>query len=298
MKILITGGTGQIGSLLAMALYNLNHKVTVLDKKINKPSYISNLIAKGKIKTISADLNSYNPRRRLRRYDAVFHLAADITDTDNIKKASKAIKSHITGTINLLRYIKQPKYICYASSVMVYGHQDKFPIIEKSSTNPYNFYGVGKLAAENIFNVYCKKKEISLAILRIGSVYGPMKYDLNLNRAIPHFLDAIKEKKNIEVYGDGSNLRDYIYIEDVIDAFVNCLELKKEGIYNIVSGKPISILQLAQVMIGIFNSDSRIIFRKDKPMEHNAVFDSSKAQKQLKWTPSTDLENGLKEMMK
>jgi UDP-glucose 4-epimerase len=299
MRILITGGTGQIGSRLAWALYNLKHKVTVLDRTINKPSYIQGLIKEKKIDVICADLDYYVSRNRskFKHYDVVFHLAADITNTSDPKKAWSALRSHVNATSNLLRYLKRPGYICYASSVMVYGKQNKLPISESASCNPYNYYGIGKLAAEKILGMFCREHKIPLSMLRISSVYGKMDFDLNLSRAIPAFISMAKNDRPMSIYGDGSNIRDYVYIDDVIEAFILCLEKKPEGVFNISSGTATSILHLAKYIKEISEKDIPITFI-DKPMEHNAVYDISKAKDILKYEPAVDIKEGLKEVFK
>ncbi len=294
-KILVTGGTGQIGSFLVEELVKKGANVFVIGRDIKNLKEIDLLVKSKKITFLECDLINIKKIEKkleiLKKIDLLVHLSSELSDvsTNLIDNAHFSIDLNINGTINLLSYLIKLKGVVYASSTAVYGNMDKKYVDEESITNPISFYGCGKLGAEKYLNIFCIFNKIPLTILRYSSVYGPRN---RTNQVIPVFIKKALQNKTITLYKKGKTIRDFIYVSDIIDATMKGITNNKKGIFNIGSSKKYTMNKLAKKIIKLTDSKSKIIF-KESSNEINFVSNSKKAKTKLKFVPKISLDQGL-----
>lgn len=293
-NIIITGGTGFIGSHLLIKLIENKANIVLLGRDSNKPQ-ISDLIEKRKINFIKYDLTKgdQNISTIIADADCLVHLGAFIprsgasTDDD----LYKSIKVNIQGTCNLLKdfqpYIKK---IVFASTVDVYGIPVEIPINEQHPTNPVTYYGSSKLAAEKYLSVFSGYYSIKNTILRFSHVYGPGEIS---NKAIPNFIRMVINGEPPIIFGDGSDVRDYVYVDDVVNATILAIQKNCNGIYNVTSGKGYSISETAKRIIKFSKKDIKPTFKPGGKKPTKFIFDISKAQKDLGYFPKNSIDEGL-----
>ena len=294
-NILVTGGTGQIGSFLVEELVKKNANVFVIgrNKKILKE--INFLVKSKKVTFLECDLNNNAKIKKIKKIlneiDLLIHLSSELSEvkTNLIDNAHFSINLNINGTINLLPHLIKLKGIIYSSSTAVYGNTTEKKTNEDNATNPVSFYGCGKLGAEKYLNIFCNFNKIPLTILRYSSVYGPRN---RTNQVIPVFIKKALKNKTITLYKKGKTVRDFIYISDIINATIKAITNNQEGVFNIGSGEKTTIYNIAKKIIKLTNSKSKIIF-KESLNERNFVLDTEKAKIKLKFSSKINLDIGL-----
>ena len=288
-RILITGGTGFIGYHLAKKCLKLNWSVTSIST--NPPKKIRRL---RKVKYLIIDIsNQKNVNKRLsKNYDYVVNLAGYVDHSHKIK----TMKSHFNGCRNLANFFlntKIKKFLQIGSSIE-YGKIDS-PQIENSKIpkKTHSIYGDAKLLSTKFLLELWKKKSFPTTILILYLVYGPNQ---DINRIIPITItNAIKDKKFD--CSEGKQLRDFIFIDDVISAIIKIIKLKKSSgeIINIGSGKPLSIKNVINKICKLVKKGQpqfgKIKMRKDEILK--LYPDIKKAQKLLRWRPKTSIRDGL-----
>lgn len=190
---------------------------------------------------------------------------------------------------------KVEKFI-FVSSCAVYGDPKLLPVKETHPTTPISPYAESKMVAEHFTLGFSQRQLIKSAVLRLFNVYGPRQGVNEYSGVITRFFDCCKKGLPITIYGDGSQTRDFIHVQDVADAILSASEIEgAEGqTLNIGSGKPTSIQQLAQETFKINNIPPKIIYAKPRPGDIKHSFaDISRAQQLLKFEPKYTLENGL-----
>jgi len=254
MKYAVIGGAGFIGSHLVRELLHLKHSITVIDS-----------LAKGKKENLKDILNviefldidirdNSSLEKSLKFFDGVYHLAW----RESFSKQKEYFQVNVEGTENILKLaLKHGFKVIYASSLSVYGNPKRNPVSEDHEKNPITPYGITKLRTEHLLEKYAKLGVKSIG-LRYFNVYGKRKLGPN-NGVIPDFLENIAKNEPLVIYGSGSQIRDFIFIEDVIKATCLAMESKmKSGFINIGSGIGTSISDLADLMIrlkkGSYNS--------------------------------------------
>lgn len=259
-KILITGGLGFIGSNLAIRLVSLGAKVTILDSM--NPLYGGNLFnihdIKDKAEVIIGDIRDKElVDKSVKNKDVIFDFAAQIRHTDSINMPFEDLAVNCGGRLNILeacRNFNRDVKIVFSSSRMVYGKAEKKLIDEKHPTNPLGLYGIHKLAAEKYFLTYFNDFGIRSSILRISNPYGERQQIKHGKYSIPgYFLGLAMKGENIKIFGDGMQLRDYIYISDLVDAlvFVAFSEKTNGEIYNCAFGKFSYFKEMAEEIIRV-----------------------------------------------
>lgn len=296
MKFAVTGGCGFIGSHLVEEL-SKEHEVIVIDD-----------LSSGSLKNIQGlevefVKGSITDLKLLKQVfvdvDVVFHLAALVSVQESIKNPIKTNNVNVNGTLNVLIAARDRnvRKVVFSSSCAVYGDTDELPINEVSKPNPKSPYAVTKLAAENYCKVFHEVYGLKTTILRYFNVYGP-KQDVNSEYAavIPEFIRRILNGIPPTIYGDGKQTRDFVFVKDVVRANIVAAKSNKTGIFNIASGKGVSIIELAQIISKIVGKNLKPTH--DKPREgdiRHSVGDISKAKKVLGFKPEYSIEEGLKE---
>ncbi|MFB0534915.1 MAG: NAD-dependent epimerase/dehydratase family protein [Anaerolineae bacterium] len=295
---MVTGGTGFIGQRLVEKLSDYNTKIIVLGRNRRKSKIVEELVDKGRVEFLTCDLSETSQveeaNRIVRQNFFLLHLASYMLGS-SLEEGYNAIKSIAINVEAVLRSVDVFKQkiigIVYISTVDVYGTPTYLPIDEKHSTNPLTFYGASKLAGEKYLQVLASNENIPLTILRFSEVYGPGEWH---RKAIPNFIRDIISDKPPTIFGDGSDVRDYVYLDDAVGAIISSFLERKEGIYNIAGGQGISIRELATKLIKLAGSELSPNFLPSAKPSSRFVFDISKAQKELDFYPQFSLDEGLK----
>jgi len=291
-RILVTGGAGFIGSHLTKRLIEKGYDVIVLDNlSRGKVDNISQVMQT--IDFIKGDIRDYELIDRLiKNIDVVIHLAALSRVQPSIENPELCFDINVKGTEIIARICsKYNKKLIFASSREVYGTPKYLPVDEGHSLNPENPYGTSKVAAESIIRAYSKCYGLEYIILRLANVYGPRDFD----RVIPIFINKALKNEKLVVYGKDKIL-DFIYISDVVSAFIKALEINERNlILNVGSGIGTKLIDLAELIKNIVSSNSRIIIKETRNGEvEEFIADISKIRSILKWYPEIDLSNGIR----
>ena len=292
MKFVVTGGAGFIGNNIVRQLLKQNHTPIVIDS-----------LYRGNIENISSldvefhkvDIRDFNQLRDiLKNSDGVFHEAALTDVQESFTKQQEYIDVNVKGTENIFRIAKEfDLKVVYASSSSIYGNPKKIPIKENSERNPINPYGKTKLDDEFLAEKY-SKDNVSIIGLRYFNVYGKGQTG-SYAGVITKFIDKLKQKKSPIVFGSGTQLRDFIFVEDV--ALANIVAMKsnvKNGFFNIGTGVTTSIQQLAKIMIELSGLKLEIQYEKalDGDVQSSQA-ETSLTESILKWKYSVGLKEGL-----
>ena len=298
-KILITGGSGFLGSHLCEKLLNSKNHILCVDNYFTSSK-----------KNISHLLDF--PNFEILRHDITFPLYAEVDEIYNLacpaspihyqKDPVQTLKLNIMGAVNMLGLAKRTKAkIFQASTSEVYGDPKVSPQKENywGNVNPIGIrscYDAGKRAAEALFFDYHRQHKIPIKVGRIFNTYGP-RMSVNDGRVVSNFIVQCLKNKPITIYGDGSQTRSFCFVDDLIDGIFKLMNSKKSIIGPINLGNPneITINQIASTIKEIIGSKSKISYKKlpsDDPMQRRP--DITLAKKTLNWKPVVNLENGLK----
>jgi UDP-glucose 4-epimerase len=303
MNCLVTGAAGFIGSHLCRRLLKEEYRVLGVDSFSDfyprwiKEKNIESLTKEKKFEFIGEDLNNLDLRSTLLNIETVFHLAAQAGVRASWgKNFSVYSQNNIEATQKLLeasRDLSLKKFI-YASSSSVYGFCPELPMSETSPLYPFSPYGVTKLAAEHLCFLYSKNYGIPAISLRFFTVYGPGQRP---DMAFHLFLKSISEDKEVSIFGDGNQTRDFTYVDDIIEATYTSLEKGKEGeVYNIGGGNRTKLRDILPFLEEICGKKIKV---KNQEMQKGDVphtFASiEKAEKDLDYSPQTRLLDGLRE---
>lgn len=303
MRIFITGGGGFIGRHLVSSLLKSNHVITIFDNFSNtKKQQIQDLF-EDKISIVNGDIRNYNCiYEKLSNSEVVIHLAAKIDVNESIKNPIEYNEVNVSGTVNLLQACvkKNINKIIFASSAAVYGNPVNLPLVENMSTNPLSPYGASKLAAEKYLQAFSNSYNLNSISLRFFNIYG-IDQTIQYAGVITKFIKNIENNLPLIIYGNGEQTRDFISIYDVIKSIENSI-LKIEGkhgnVYNIGTGKSITINELIRAFESILNRKLKIEYKeKTKGGIENSYADISLAKKELNFYPEIDITQGLKEIL-
>ncbi len=288
MKALIFGATGLIGTQLVKRILSENAEVTGVARGSNTKN-----ISSKKYHHISLDISKKEEFSKVKGdFDIVFNMAAHIATGYGTEDALKCLLVNSIGTLNILEFMLKRgiKRLIHSSSVTVYGRPTGRVVYEKSPLNPIIVYGVSKLTAEKYCDMFANLHDLQITMLRYASVYGA---GLTQRTALPIFIHRAQMNEDLFLYGNGARSQDYVYVDDVIEA--NMLAVKKgvTGVFNIGSGRKTTMKNLAETIIDVFESKSKIRYDPTKPQEFSLGIDIGKAQKELSYKPRYDLRSGL-----
>lgn len=306
MKVLVTGGTGFIGSHVVDRLLAEGYEVICLD---NFDPYYSPEIKRANIAQaldsksfmlVEGDIRERESIKQIlseESIDCIIHEAAQAGVRPSVKDPRKVHEINTTGTLNILEAAlnSNVKKIVNASSSSVYGKVKYLPFDEEHPKNPVSPYGASKLAAEHYCRVFSELYGLKITSLRYFTVYGPrMRPDL----AISIFARKALSNEPIEIFGDGTKTRDFTYIDDVVDATLSAMRKGDGKTYNIGGGSRISINELAKKIIEITESKSKIIYSQNvKGDAEHTLANVSKAEKELGWKPKIGIDKGLRKFI-
>jgi len=301
----VTGGAGFIGKYCVKAFLEKNYEVTIFDNFSNSSEdMVSDLLNDG-TNLVKGDITVQDEvSNAIAGHDVVIHLAAKIGVENSIKFPKETFLTNVDGTINVLNAcIKHDiKNVIAASTAAVYGEPENpnIPITEDRKTSCTSPYAESKLKMEEHIQSFSKKYNLNSIILRIFNVYGKGQ-TTEYAGVITKFLDRISKNKELEIFGDGLQTRDFVAIEDTLDAFENSIENldgKRDSIFNIGSGKRITIKNIAEQMINISGKKIDIKYLEQKEGDIiNSWADISLAKKFLNFNPKIEFEEGIKNLM-
>jgi len=298
MHFAVTGGAGFVGSNLVKLLVEEGHKIIVIDnlhkgKKDNLASVIN------KIEFQKIDIRDYESMRKvLKNIDGVFHQAALTVVQDSFSRPEEYFDVNVRGTENVFKLASENKFkVVYASSSSVYGHKLETPITEDAEKKPINPYGETKLEAEHLVEKY-SKLNTEIIGLRYFNIFGKGQ-TLEYAGVITKFLDRINEGKVPIIFGRGSQIRDFIHVSDIAKANLMAMNSNNSNlIVNIATGKAVSILELANMMINASGLKIEPTFAEalEGDIEKSHA-DISQAKKHFNWEPKIELQDWLTEIL-
>lgn len=303
--VLVTGGAGFIGSHMAQRLLDLGNKVVVLDNEstglrenvpagtdyllgdVSRPEDVEAAFAKG--------------------LDAVFHIAGQASNIRSFDEPFADLSTNVIGTLNVLQACIRHRVprLLFASSMTTYGHPEKLPVSETEVPRPISYYGITKYAAERYVLATAGRPDLNFPFhataFRMFNVYGErQRLDNPYQGVLGFFVGNALSGKPITIHSDGEQTRDFVYIRDVVDAWVGALDRPEayEQAFNIGFGQAISINRLVDEVLTASGTS-----RADYPIQHGPLrpgdqrhmsADISKARRLLDWQPQVGLAEGLK----
>ena len=301
-RILVTGGAGFLGSFLCEKLIKNGHYVVCCDNFYtgNKDNLLEVLDNKS-FEIIRHDITF----PLFLEIDEIYNLACPASPIHYQNDPVQTIKTCVHGAINMLGLAKRTKAkILQASTSEIYGDPEVHPQHESykgavSINGPRACYDEGKRCAETIFWDYQRQHNIDIKVIRIFNTYGP-RMQINDGRVVSNFIIQALENKNITIYGDGQQTRSFCYVDDLIEGIVSMMESRDfAGPVNLGNPVEISVKQLAEEIIELTGSSSKIIFKKlpqDDPKQRCP--DISIAKDKLSWTPKINRNIGLKKTIR
>lgn len=301
--VIVTGGAGFIGSHIAKRLKETGYEVIIID---NLLTGTTDNLPQG-VKFIHGDISQEKSLSSLPGDDvyAVLHLAAQSSGEVSNEKPGLDLKVNTLSTLHLLQWCKAHHIsrFVYASSMAVYGDVQKNPVSETQTCNPLSFYGISKLSSEHYIQHFARKG-LATTCFRMFSVYGPGQNMTNMKQGmVSIFLAYLLRDEEIWVKGSGDRFRDFIYVDDVVNAWCSCLENEKTygRIYNLATGKKTCVKELVQKEIEFYGLDPEtypVRFEGSTPADQFGLFaDISLIKRDLGWRPKVSLDNGLKKMI-
>jgi len=306
--VLITGHEGFLGSWLAKTLSELGARVIGVDKVENKPNVLSNG-ARTKIKCIKGNITNLRLMTKIiRDYkpQTIFHIAAEAIVGEANKNSLRTFRTNIGGTWNILEVVKGNdcvESVIVASSDKAYGSQARLPYVENASLKGEHPYDVSKSCADLLCRTYYNTYKVPVCITRCGNIYGPG--DRHYSRIVPDSIRSIVKNRQMVIRSNGQFVRDYIYIADVVSAYILLAEKMKRlnlggEAFNFSNEKPISVLNLYKKIAKICGKpyvQPKILNGAQFEIRRQYL-SSQKAKNILKWKARYSLDEGLEETVK
>ena len=297
-KYLVTGAAGFVGSSIAKKLLDLGNEVITID---NLSTGIITNIPAG-VNFIHGNVQDVETIKKLdnQKIECIYHIAGQSSGEISFDDPIYDLQTNTQSTLLLIDLAKRIncKKIIFASTMSVYGDNKKI-VSENDENDPKSFYGVGKLASEKYLKI--NSEDIVCTVLRLFNIYGPGQNMHNLRQGmVSIFLQQALTSKNIIVKGSLERFRDFIYIDDVVSAFLSAEKRKSKEfqVYNIGTGIKSSVKDLIAIIIKHFDEEKNIIIENNTPGDQFGIIANIlKAKKDLDFKPTHDLKNGIKKMI-
>ncbi|MDI3541357.1 MAG: UDP-glucose 4-epimerase [Candidatus Methanomethylophilaceae archaeon] len=299
-KVMVTGAAGFIGSNISMRLINEGYSVVGIDNFITgDKKNIVELLKEEEFTFSEGDINDIEMlREKMEEVSYVLHQAAIPSVPRSIADPLASNRANIDGTLSVLAAARdcEVEKLVFASSSAVYGKSEDLPIKETSIPNPLSPYALNKLTGEIYCRLFYELYGLKTTSLRYFNVFGPRQNPSSDYAAvIPKFISSIANDEAPVIYGDGTQIRDFVYVEDVVTANIRAMKSGAVGEYNIASGRRTSIVELAEQINEILGKEIQPRF--DSPREGDIKYslaDISKAKETFGYCPRFSLEEGLK----
>jgi len=300
LKILLTGGAGFIGSHLANLLLVRGHHVTIVDDLSTGSA--ANVPPDCELLTL--DVGDPRTPARLPRVDAVVHFAAQSSGPASADMPYRDIVSNAVSTLLLSRWCLEQGIhrFVYASSMAIYGNAERLPVTEKNACHPLSYYGVSKMTSEHLLRT-AGKEGLRSTSLRFFSVYGPGQNLDNLKQGIVSiFLAYLLRSSEVPVTGSLDRFRDLVHVDDVVRLCAEVIERPstESPAYNVGGGRPVTVRELLRALIDAAQLPRDFPIRElpGSPSDQFGLYaDIGLAREAFGWTPTVDLETGLRAMV-
>lgn len=297
MRFVVTGGAGFIGSRIVKSLLRDKNSVTVIDNlHTGKMQNLQDIIEE--IEFVKADIRNYKDMEKIiTDFDGIFHEAALTLVQESFTKQNEYNDVNVVGTENIFKIAQEKNIkVVFASSSSVYGDVTKIPISESFPKNPINPYGITKLEDEKIAERY-SKMNLEVIGLRYFNVYG-IGQTGSYAGVITKFVNRLKEIMPPQINGDGKQIRDFIFVDDIAEANIAAMKSEiKEGFFNIGTGIGTTIKDLAEILIKISGENFKPVY--SNVLEGDIKFsqaDMTLTEKILKWKFQMPLIDGLEKI--
>lgn len=294
-KYVITGGAGFIGSHIAEHLSKEGHQVTILDSL--RTGFKHNLNGLN-VDFVQGDIRDENlVNEVVSGASGIFHLAALVSVPESLLKIKECIEINTVGTINILEAARNNTgcKVVLSTSAANYGNNPVLPKVETMFPEPMTPYAVTKLDGEYYLKMYLDQYQVPTASLRYFNVFGPRQNpESAYAAAVPIFINKALQNEPITIYGDGSQTRDFIYVKDVVKANILASQKGTET-YNVALGHSTSVLELAEKIIKITNSNSQLKFLEERPGDIKHSKANPEKFNQLGFKPEYTIDKALEE---
>lgn len=297
MRVCVTGGAGFIGSHLVDRLIALGHMVLVIDNLTTgvrefvnpKATFIEMDVRDANIESIFAD---FKPQ-------VVFHEAAQTMVPASMENPKMDCDVNLLGLVNILEASRKHKveHFLMPSSAAVYGDLDTLPLTEDMIGKPTSFYGLTKLTGEGYLRIYEQAFGLKTVCFRYSNVYGPRQGDGGEGGVISIFTRLINEGQGLTIFGDGEQTRDFIYVDDVVEANIKAMNQPElTGVYNISTNTSTSVNKLVSYFKSISNKDLPVYYEAERTgdIRHSRLC-NQKAKVDFDFLATVDLERGLRD---
>jgi UDP-glucose 4-epimerase len=299
VKVIVTGGAGFIGSHIVDYLIENNAEVLIIDnfyhsreKNVNKRAKLYRYDIRDSI--VKDLIVNEKP-------DVIIHEAAQISVSNSVKNPKEDASINIIGTLNLLQGAVKGnvKKIIYPASAAIFGEPMYLPIDEAHPLNMKSPYGVSKHVVEDYLRIYNEMHNINYVSLRYSNVFGPGQDSSGEGGVVAIFCEKLLRGERPEIYGDGNQLRDFVYVKDVARANILALNDKVTGIYNVCTNTKVSVNYLYSAIENILKTGIKPIYQGKRAGDIlNSYMSYDKIYNELDWKPEYALEAGLIETLK
>ncbi|MEW6399103.1 MAG: NAD-dependent epimerase/dehydratase family protein [Bacillota bacterium] len=296
-RVLVTGGAGFIGSHLVEALLARGHQVAVVDnlstgRRENVPSGADfQAVDIGDPVRVGEVFERFRP-------EIVYHLAAQTSVRRSTGDPAGDASTNVVGSINVLDASVRTgvEKVVYASSGgAIYGEPDGLPVREDHPVRPLSPYGLSKYVVELYLRLYRDNHGLRYSVLRYPNVYGPRQDPYGEAGVVAIFSRTLLAGERPVIFGDGRQTRDYVYVADVVEASLLCLERGDDAVYNLGWGREVSVLELLASLQEVLGTDVPPRHDPPRPGEVSRIcLDASRAKEELGWQPTTPLAEGLR----
>jgi len=303
-NILVTGGAGFIGHHLVKTIIREKPaKLYIIDNlSTGLQSNIEDIIGLSEVEFINEDIAKPSAVESIQELDYIFHLAAVVSVPKSFEMPFLNHRTNESGFINMLELARKLKVkkLCYASSSAVYGEQMQMPIQETATLNPQSPYGLSKLLNEQYAKAFQEWEDIESVGFRFFNVFGPgQRADSPYSGVISIFLDRMQKGEPIQIFGDGEQIRDFVFVDDVVQALL--LGAQSEitfGLYNVGSGQTTSLNELYDVLKNLtkYSKDPTYQEARKGDIKKSAA-DINLIKNQLNYNPKFNLKEGLAKLI-
>lgn len=293
LRVLVTGGYGFIGSFVAERFYKEGYEVSLIDSMSSGDK--SNITFKHKSYIVSIEDRKCEEIFRSTKFDVVVHLAAQVNVSTSLDNPRLDTKSNVLGLSNILSLSHKygVKKFIFASSAAVYGENDRLPLAESEECEPISPYGLNKWIGET----YCRKWQdiygLETICFRFSNVYGPRQGSVGEGGVVSIFTERALHAKELMIFGDGGQTRDFIYVEDIADAIYRASYSSLTGVYNLSTNRETSVNELVDTLQSL-HGPIPVTYKEGRSGDiYRSVLDNSRIKKDLDWAPKYSLQEGL-----
>lgn len=309
-RVLITGGLGFLGSNLAVRLVAAGARVTLVDALI--PQYGGNLFnvesIRDRARVNIADIRDHHAMNAMvRGQDYIFHLAGQVSHVLGLNDPYPDVEYNIRGTVVLLEAVRHhaPRArLVFTGTRGQYGVVERLPVAENAATHPRGLYEITNLAAEKIIQFYGNSHDLDVVLLRLANVYGPRGQMKNPDYGVVNwFVRQVLDDECLRVFGDGKILRDFVYVEDCVDALLQCATSPEAygEVLNVGNDQPASFLEVAQTLVRLAGRGrwTFVPFSPERALQEPGDYysDITKIRRLVGWQPVISLELGLRDTL-